>query len=148
MRRDYFDANVRNVADDHDRPVVTIEFDGPDGLLTERLGSEDGTLDSSEIDVTYRLTDADEDDDASGVLSIADRLTGDFVLEANLEPDAVFELVEAGKAFSAEHDDSYRLRLVDGGGDATVYDKDTLLVYDADGSLLRQRSLIPGGVEL
>jgi len=29
-----------------------------------------------------------------------------------------------------------------------VYDKGTLLVYDADGSLLRQRSLIPGGVEL
>jgi len=35
------------------------------------------------------------------------------------------------------------VRLVNADGASTVYDKGTLLVYDADGSLLRQRSLIP-----
>jgi len=153
MRRDYFDANVSNVDDEQDRPVIAISFDGPDGLLSERLETEDGPLESTEIDVTYRLTDADGETDESGtdrggVLSVANRLTGEFVLEVRLEPDAVSDLVRASKESDAENGRRYRLRLVDADGKQTVYDTETLLVYDADGSLLRQRSLIPGGVEL
>jgi len=45
MRRDYFDANVDD--DEQDRPVIAISFDGPDGLLSERLETGDGPLGSS-----------------------------------------------------------------------------------------------------
>lgn len=146
MRRDYFDADVRNVADDEELPVVAISFDGPAGVLSERMNTDDGTLDASEIDVTYRLTDAGGGGE-TGVLSVANRLTGEFVLEVPLDPQETFSLVRAAKRF--EDDDArYRVRLTDGDGKSTIYDKSTLLVYDADGSLLRQKSLIPGGVEL
>jgi len=50
---------------------------------------------------------------------------------------------------ASEHDDtSYRIRLTDGDGKSTIYDKEILLVYDESGSLRRSASLIPGGVEL
>ncbi|SFS06335.1 hypothetical protein SAMN05216559_3018 [Halomicrobium zhouii] len=156
MRRDYFDANVDD--DEQDRPVIAIAFDGPDGLLSERLETEDGPLESSEIDVTYRLTNGengtdengtgDDETTRGGVLSVANRLTGEFVLEVRVDPGAVSDLVRASKETDGEDGSRYRLRLVDAEGNSTVYDKGTLLVYDADGSLLRQRSLIPGGVEL
>lgn len=148
MRRDYFDANVRNVDEAKDRPVIEIAFDGPDGLLSERLVTDSGTLDGGEIDVTYRLTTDEDAADARGVLSVANRLTGEFVLEAHVDPDAVYALVSATKDAESEDGHRYRVRLDDAAGESTVYDKETLLVYDADGSLLRQRSLIPGGVEL
>jgi len=38
--------------------------------------------------------------------------------------------------------------LTDSDGKSLVYEKEILLVYDEEGSLLRQRSLIPGSVEL
>lgn len=159
MRRDYFDANVDD-DDEQDWPVIAISFDGPSGLLSERLATEDGPLESGEIDVTYRLTNGENEGERtesgtdesgpaeSGVLSVANRLTGEFVLEVRVDPEAVSDLVRASKETDGEDGSRYRLRLVDASGKQTVYDKGTLLVYDADGSLLRQRSLIPGGVEL
>ncbi len=147
MRRDYFDADVRNVDDEAVLPVVAISFDGPDGAFAERLETDDGTLDAGEIDVTYRRTDAPADDDPDGVLSMANRLTGEFVLEVNVDPATVDSLV--GSARRSDGDGAcYRVRLTDADGKSTVYDKETLLVYDSGGSLLRERSLIPGGVEL
>lgn len=148
MRRDYFDANVHTPDDEQDNPVITIDFDGPEGLLSERLVRGDGTLDASEIDVTYRLTTSVDADEAAGVLSVANRLTGEFLLEANVEPEAIYSMVTAVKRTTGDDDPRYRLRLVDSDGESSTYDKETLLVYDADGSLLRQKSLIPGGVEL
>lgn len=148
MRRDYFDADVRNVDDEQGVPVVAITFDGPSGVLSERLLTEDGSLDASEIDVTYRHKTAADEDGASGVLSVANRLTGEFVLEANADPETVDALVCAAKAADGDGKTRYRVRLTDGEGKSRVYDKETLLVYDADGSLLRKRSLIPSGVEL
>lgn len=147
MRRDYFDANVDTERGESALPVISLSFDGPEGLLSERLTTEDGPLDASEIDVTYRLTTAAASE-ANGVLSLANRLTGEFLLEANVDPDVVDRLVRAGQEADGDEDSSYRVRLVDRDETTTVYDKETLLVYDANGSLLRQRSLIPGGVEL
>lgn len=145
MRRDHFDVEF-SAADEppHERPVIAITYDGPDGVLAERLSSGGGTLDADELDVTYRSKTAD-DEGRTGVLSIADRITGEFVLETNVAPETVEALV--GDAADAD-DKEYRIRLTDSDGESTVYDKDLLLVYDADGSLRRSRSLIPGGVEL
>lgn len=148
MRRDYFESNVRNVDDEQALPVVEISFDGPSGELADRLVTDDGTLDADGIDVTYRLQTAIDAADASGVLSVANRLTGEFVLETGVDPDAIRSLIRAVKQADGEEENRYRVRITDGQGKSTLYDKETLLVYDADGSLLRRRSLIPGGVEL
>lgn len=146
MRRDYIDVDVRHGADSEpDRPpVLALTFDGPEGMLADRLETPDGPLEESDVDVTYRRTDGDE----SGVLSVANRLTGEFVLEADVDADAVGALVDAAKGADADDDTSYVVRITDAAGEQTTYEQRTLLVYDADGSLRRQESLIPGGVEL
>lgn len=144
MRRDYFEVDMRNV-DENERepPVVTVTFDGPDGLLADRLVTADGTLDADEIDVTFRRTETDD----VGVLSVSNRITGEFVLEANADVETVRALVDAARS-RADGEPRYRVRVTDADGKSTVYDKETLLVYDREGSLRRGESLIPGGVEL
>lgn len=146
MRRDYIDVDVRSADDSKAErpPAIALTFDGPTGLLADRLATGDGRLDDEDVDVTYRRTEADE----PGVLSLANRLTGEFVLEANVDAESVSALVDAAKGADADDDTCYEVRITDGEGDETVYEKRTLLVYDPDGSLRRQDSLIPGGVEL
>ena len=145
MRRDYFDIDVSGTEEPSaDGPVLAIDYDGPDGLLADRLTSDDGTLDAGELDVTYR-TKAPDGGDGTGVLSIGNRLTGEDVLEVNVEPAVIESVVRAA---GDGEDTRYRLRLTDAEGKSTVYDKEILLVYDESGSLSRGRSLIPGGVEL
>lgn len=145
MRRDYFEVDCSGVEEpSNERPVIEITYDGPDGQLANRLSTGDGTLDASELDVTYRLTDGDNGG-TTGVLSIANRITGDFVLETNVSPARVDALVGA---VGDTEDTSYRIRLTDSDGKSTIYEKEILLVYDEGGSLCRSESLIPGGVEL
>lgn len=145
MRRDHFEVEFNGVDEpSNDRPVIEICYDGPEGQLADRLTTEEGTLDASELDVTYRLTEG-EGDEMTGVLSIANRITGDFVLETNVDPEPIDSLVSAA---GDDDDTSYRIRLTDSDGKSTIYDKEILLVYDEHGSLRRSESLIPGGVEL
>ncbi|PSP82888.1 hypothetical protein BRC83_08735 [Halobacteriales archaeon QS_1_68_17] len=150
MRRDYFSLEFLD-ADEVDRDesgvrTLVIEFDGPSDLLTERLTDADGELlDGSEIDAAFRFQSPDREE---GVFSITNRINGDFVLEANARPDDVVAFVDAVRETDDDEDGDYRI-VVDADGERRVtYDKRTLLVYDHEGSLLRQDSLIPGGVEL
>jgi len=143
MRRDYFTVDMQHEHDNDGIPTIAIEYDGPAGGLRDRLESTaEATLESSEIDVAFRH----QSDEDAGVLSLTDRLTGEFIFEVQTPVDAVERLVE-----TAQHHDGdgeYRVRLTDNDGKSLVYEKQTLLVYDHDGSLLRQQSLIPGSVEL
>lgn len=143
MRRDYFTVEVQSDPDDDGMPTISIDYDGPSASLRERLTTADGsTLDGDELDVTVRRQPGEE----QGVLSLTNRLTGDFVLEATVETPAILDLVDAAQTQSGES--RFELRLTDGEGKSLVYEKSTLLVYATDGSLKRQESLIPGGVEL
>jgi hypothetical protein len=155
MRRDYVTFGTRHVDQDGDElPTIVLTIDPPGGEtatdgLEERLrGPEDTTLDADELDVTVRLQAPADADDATGVFGITNRITGEFVLEANVPADPVFDLVEAAKHDEdASGESCYRIE-VDRTDDAISYDKRTLLVYDEAGSLLRNYSLIPSGVEL
>jgi hypothetical protein len=140
MRRDYFTVEVQTDPADEGTPTIAIGYSGPSGALRERLTTADGTLDASEVDVSFRRQPEEDD----GVLSLSTRLTGEYILEAMAPTDVILELV----ATAETADGTYEVRLTDGEGKSLVYEKDTLLVYDHDGSLLRQQSLIPGGVEL
>jgi hypothetical protein len=136
MRRDYFTVDFRHDPEDG-IPTLSIAYDGPSGELRDRLASAG---DSEELDVAYRYqSDAD-----TGVLSLTDRLTGEFVFEVTAPVERVHGLVNAAE----NGDGEYEVRVTDGDGKSLVYEKQALLVYDHDGSLLRQRSLIPGSVEL
>jgi len=149
MRRDYFTPSVEDDGGDGSRrPVLTIDYDGPTEQLEDRMTKGNSMLGESDIDVAYRLKE--DGDAAEGVLAIADRVTGEYVLELNADTVVVFDLVRAAREFGqrADTEDRYRIVLEADGTHLITYDKATLLVYDHQGELLRSRSLIPSGVEL
>ncbi|WP_435128530.1 DUF5793 family protein [Halobaculum sp. D14] len=157
MRRDYFELAVEHIdwvdtGDQPEKPHVYIDFHGPEDLLRERLtGSGDDLLDASETDVAFRLQGNHESDpDAAGVVGVTNRITGDFVLELNEDAEDVLTFIRAAREYgrAAGDDGRYRVEIDVDGEPLVAYEKETFLVYDADGNLLRRESLIPSGVEL
>lgn len=156
MRRDYFDLDVENIdwiraGDDPEKPLVRIDFHGPEGLLRERLtGTSDALLEAEETDVALRLQESVHDPGALGVVGVTNRITGDFVLELNEKAEDVLQFIKAAREYgqTANDDGRYRVEITIDGEELVVYEKRTFLVYDADGNLLRGESLIPSGVEL
>ncbi|WP_256029284.1 DUF5793 family protein [Natronomonas aquatica] len=149
MRRDYFTLEAAGVqTDDSGRPTVRITYEGPTEELESRLRRGGTPLDGDGVDITYRLQNALDADNPKGVFAIADRVTGEYVLELNADAETVFSVIET-VADGDEKNGHYRLVIeTDDGSELAVYEKSTLLVYDHGGDLLRERSLIPSGVEI
>ncbi|RQG99790.1 DUF5793 family protein [Natrarchaeobius oligotrophus] len=156
MRREHFTLDVRNIdwveTDDEPRkPSVSIDFTGPSTLLRERLTGPDGdVLEAGETDVALRLQEPLAAD-AAGVVSVTNRVTGEFILELNEDADDVLKFIRAARGYGEDATDDegrYEVELTLEGEHFVSYDKRTFLVYDDEGSLLRQHSLIPSGVEL
>ncbi|ELY27791.1 hypothetical protein C500_14121 [Natrialba magadii ATCC 43099] len=156
MRREHFTLHVSNVDwvetdEEPSKPSVSIDFTGPAAMLRERLtGPGDEVLDAGETDVALRLQEP-LDGDAAGVVSVTNRVTGDFILELNEEATDVLRFIRAARGYGEEENDDdgrYEVEITLDGEQFVTYDKRTFLVYDDEGSLLRQHSLIPSGVEL
>ncbi|WP_254862115.1 DUF5793 family protein [Halovivax gelatinilyticus] len=156
MRREHFTLDVADVDwietdGEPKKPSVTIDFDGSGPDLESRLTGPDGELlAGEETDVALRLQGPVESG-ASGVVSVTDRLTGDFVLELNVDADDVITFIRAARGYGERSNDDegrYEVTIRVEGEELLTYEKRTFLVYDDEGSLLRQHSLIPGGVEL
>jgi hypothetical protein len=157
MRRDYFDLAVENIDwvqedDEPEKPLVQIDFHGPDGLLEDQLiGTNEEILDAEETDVALRLQDPTENQSGHiGVVGVTNRVTGDFILELNQEAEDVLTFITAAREYgqSGDDDGQYRVEISVEDDELVAYDKSTFLVYDSDGNLLRSDSLIPSGVEL
>jgi hypothetical protein len=149
MRRDHFTVTARHVSSSESTdPTLTIEYNGPEETLTEQLtGSDDELFAAADIDAAFRLQDPKDAADASGVFSLTHRVTGEYLLEVNVAVEDVLSVVQTAREGS-DDDPSYRIRIDREGADPVVYGMAALLVYDQDGNLLRQHSLIPSGVEL
>jgi hypothetical protein len=157
MRRDYFSLEISNVdwvaADATPaQPTISIDFEGPTSTLTERLaGTEGEQLGASETDVAFRLQSDLEDDEPTGVFALTNRITGDFILELNELADDVFQFIRAARRYGKEIPDTeghYRIVLDVDDESVLDHEKRTFLVYNEDGNLMRNHSLIPSGVEL
>ncbi len=146
MRRDHFTAAVQEAAG---KPTLSLSYDGPADELTAQLTDEKGVrFTANEIDAAFRLQGS-LDDDPAGVFSLTHRLTGEFLLEVNVDANKLFSLIDAARD-RTDNDETtrYRVRFERADGDSLSYDLDALFVYDSDGELLRKQSLIPSGVEL
>lgn len=157
MRRDQLDLSVRGVAwvDDGaepERPRVHIDADeAAASALRERLRGPDGEpLAAAETDVAVRLLGDPDDPETVGVVSVTDRVTGEFVLELNEAAEDVLRFIRAARRYG-EHaggDGEYVVAITAEGEPLVELEKTTFLVYTEDGELLRKHSLIPSGVEL
>ncbi|MDQ2052006.1 DUF5793 family protein [Natronolimnohabitans sp. A-GB9] len=156
MRREHFTVDVRNVDwvetdSEPSKPSVLIDFTGPAAMLRERLTGPDGeTLDATETDVALRLQEP-LGTDTAGVVSVTNRITGEFILELNEDAGDVLQFIRAARGYGEDALDDegrYEVEITLDGDEFVTYDKRTFLVYDDDGNLLRQHSLIPSGVEL
>jgi len=148
MRRDYFTLTADTEpwkTEGSTLPTLAVTYDGPEGDLTARLTADGSLLTAPDVDVSYRRQPNAEGAD-SGVLSLTARLTGEYLLEVDAAADTVDSLVEAAREVPGE--EGYRVRIERPDADPITYDKRVLLVYDGDGNLERERSLIPSGVEL
>jgi hypothetical protein len=156
MRREQFTLDVTNVAwinGDYapEMPCLRITFDGEPAALRSRLTDAHGEANNaSEIDVTVRLQGDVDADETAGVVAITSRVTGDYLLEVQIDATAVVTFTRAARRFGerSEGTSRYRVQLFADGEAVGDYEKRTLLVYSKDGDLLRHHSLIPSGVEI
>jgi len=144
MRRDYLTVTADpDGGQTGDRPpVLRIAMDCPPDAVPAAIRDLDATtLSGEDVDVALR-----RDGEGEAVLSIARRLTGEFILEANVADADIEALVAA--ALDRPGEARYRVRIDGADLDPIELEKRTLLVYDPDGNLERDASLIPSGVEL
>ena len=156
MRREHFTLDVSNVDwvetdGEPTKPSVSIDFTGPATDLRKRLTGPDGdVLDASETDVALRLQDP-LGNDATGVVSVTNRITGEYVIELNEDAHDVLTFIRAARGYgedTADEEGRYEVEVTLDGEPFVTFDKQMFLVYDEAGNLLRQHSLIPSGVEL
>jgi hypothetical protein len=148
MRRDHFTVEAESLDPaGADIPTLDITYDGPEETLTAQLTEDGGDqIAAADIDAAFRFRDDHESADAMGVCSLTHRVTGEYLLEVNAAGEDILDLVATAR--EATDEGSYRVRINRADGEPIIYDLDALLVYDAEGNLLRQHSLIPSGVEL
>lgn len=133
------------------KPVLVIHFKGSDSELQDRLESpEAGRPYPNEIDITFRLRSHRDESDASGVLTISNRLTGEHMLEFETDAKPVFDFVHAVHRYADEtgKEVQYYIDLKSDEGTGWDWEKQVLAVRASDGDLLRGRSLLPTWVEL
>jgi hypothetical protein len=160
MRRDNFTTALTDAAPDD--PTLRIAYDGPADDIARRFTDRSEELyAAADIDAAFRLTDPVEEPDATGVLSLSHRVTGEFLLEANAPAGQILDLIAAARDGEEQ---SYAVRVkvdnidlertdaaasgVDADEAGLTYELQALFVYDTSGELLRQHSLIPSGVEI
>lgn len=156
MRREQFNLEFTHVAwinagTDPEMPTLRVVFDGDESALDRRLRDTAGNrLDAKSVDVTVRLQGESDDESARGVIAVTNRVTGDYVLECNVDPNEMLEFIVAGRRYGKQTDGAARYRVAIGVPEKSLetYEKQTLLVYSEDGELLREQSLIPSGVEI
>ena len=146
------------------QPTLSLSLGDATETLSRRLEPEDGErLAESEVDVTVRLQSDLHDPDATGVVAVTNRITGEYVLECNADAETIIEFARAARRYGEMTDDEARYSVElsanetpdddtetagDTGTTVASYGKRTLLVYGENGELLREHSLIPSGVEI
>jgi hypothetical protein len=156
MRRDNYSLDSANLCwvetdEPPTRPLLRITVEDQVNRLRKRLTGPNGRwLSAEEIDVAFRFQSPVDAGDPSGVISLANRTRGDFILESQTAATLIEAIVSAARRYASttDADDCYQIRLQTTSTTLVTYTNRTLLIYAQDGTLLRHRSLIPAGIEL
>lgn len=157
MRRDYFtleviDAGWVDTDGSPTMPKLEISYEGPrETLKSVFLTADDELPPASAVDISLRLQGPIDDPSSMGVMSLSDRLTGDFLVEMNVQLEPMLDFIRAARRYGETVSDSagrFAVTVHVDEDNQVTFEKRTLLVYNSDGNLLRQHSIIPSGVEL
>lgn len=141
-------VGVKWVATDGEpvRPVLRFAFDGSRDSIGQRLlrRLRDDTT-SDDMVVSHRRGPTGR----RGVLSISDRVTGRYLLEADVKIGLIPEFVNAVSRYADDtgSDRRYRVEIDANDGSVTGFETGLLLLYDEQ-TLLHESSLVPASVEL
>lgn len=133
-----------------DQPTLCLEFDGTAARLHEHLSSRlRDDLSADEVDVSFRSV-ATTDQTHAGVVTLSDRITGAYILEAKMPTETVTEFVQDVRTYAGRsgQDPRYKAQIRAEGKTITAFEQELLLVYDSDGTLRRHASLIPNDTEV
>lgn len=132
-------------------PRLRLHLSMPEEVLADRFRNPAGSAYRPEdLDVYFRECSSTRATVSTGVLTVSDRLTGDLLIEGTISSTVIERLVYAvhQRADRASDPPTYVVELVVHGDDVAAFEKQALLVYDSDGNLLRERSVIPTHIEL
>lgn len=131
-------------------PVLHLQFGGHSEELIDQM-SKTGTGNEypEDIDIAFQLRTSPDDSNATGVLAVSDRLTGEYLLELEVATERIFAFVRCVHEYADATGDEveYIVSLDAEDGTAMEFQKNVLLVRMTDGELYRSRSLIPPWVE-
>lgn len=132
------------------RPVLRIQFEGARTHLTDQLRAQLRTGTSAEdIDISFRSLGPSTTAER-GVLAVTDRVTGDYIFECEGDVELIHDLIKTVGEYadSPGETTAYAVEIRARNDVVSEFSKEVLLVYTADGTLLRDKSLIPGHIEM
>lgn len=131
-------------------PVLHLGFSGHSEELIDQLpNTGTGNEYPDDIDVAIQLRTSPDDSNATGVLAVSDRLTGEYLLELEVAAERIFAFVRCVHEYADATGDEvgYIVSLDAEDGTAMEFQKHVLLVRMTNGDLYRSRSLIPPWVD-
>ena len=120
-------------------------------VLKERFwNTEEDTFVPVELEVFYRQQSSEHAAAAAGVLSIADGVTGEYLLEQPMSPQTINQFVHAVDQYAdqTDNDSNYTVDFVEADTQLRTYTQDSVLIYSSEGELIPERSLIPTQAEV
>ena len=120
-------------------------------VLKERFwNTEENNFVPVNLEVFYRQQSSEHAASAAGVLSIADGVTGEYLLEQPMSPQRINQFVHAVGQYAeqTDNDSKYTVSFVEADTQLRAYTQDSLLIYSSEGELIPERSLIPTQAEV
>lgn len=155
MRRDKLSVELVNAhcpeRSEPRPPRFVVRFDGPEAELASQFHNPGGSVYTPEqLDVSFREQPPSNGPPSTGVFSVSDRLTGEFLFEVNASTGLIGAFSDAVRRYAETIDapPQYEVALWAAGTERAVFTKDTFLVFQQDGTLLRHHSVIPTSIEL
>lgn len=155
MRRDKLSVELVNAhspeRSEPKLPRFVVRFDGPETELASRFHNPaDSVYTPEQLDVSFREQAPSNGSPSTGVFSVSDRLTGDYLFEVTASTGLIGAFSDAVRRYTeaTEAAPRYEVALWAAETERAVFTKHTFLVFQQDGTLLRHHCVIPASVEL
>jgi hypothetical protein len=131
-------------------PILKITFDGSSSECREHLSETSLVrIMPSTVAVTFRLQAEQDGLNVDGILGVASR-SGEYIVECEGHGGQVLKVVKSANRYADRLNDTglYELWIEANDGLVERWVEGTLILYSAEGEVLKEQSLIPPGLHL